>query len=86
VVTLVWTTPIQRGFVPARSRWRRRHQAQRPNAHTTNDANNKGGWSTKGFLVLRPLCLAWMTRDYQTYTSDWEVSAQMRISFSVWLS
>jgi hypothetical protein len=33
LVALVWTTPIQPGFVLAWSRWRRRHQARAQRAH-----------------------------------------------------
>ena len=33
LVALVWTTPIQPGFVLAWSRWRRRHQARARRAH-----------------------------------------------------
>jgi hypothetical protein len=33
LVALVWTSPIQPGFVLAWSRWRRRHQARAKRAH-----------------------------------------------------
>jgi hypothetical protein len=33
LIALVWTTPLQPGFVLAWSRWRRRHQARARRAH-----------------------------------------------------
>jgi hypothetical protein len=33
LVALVWTSPVQPGFVLAWSRWRRRHQARARRAH-----------------------------------------------------
>ena len=46
LVALVWTTPVQPGFVLAWSRWRRRHQARARRAHYQR-RESKWGWGVR---------------------------------------
>ncbi|HKQ00563.1 MAG TPA: hypothetical protein VJ735_09565 [Actinomycetes bacterium] len=48
LVALVWTAPVEPGFVLAWSRWRRRHRARARRAHYHDTSSTSGDRANRG--------------------------------------
>jgi SRSO17 transposase len=72
LVALVWTTPIQPGFVLGWSRWRRRHQARARRTHY----QRRGQQSAAERLSQQPRSVRYLHAVWITASSRWAVSLE----------